>query len=294
MSIKVTMIIKKIFSKIARKTTGERIKIGNFNLYIGRDHNLPAVLDRYPEYGSNLVRLAKIVSSKYQPLSIFDIGANVGDTAAVLLNDNKDYEIICVEGDEKYLNILKSNFENNKAISIEEAFLGDKNQTLNVEVNRKGGTLRLNAFKENKNNTVEIITLDSLIKRNSKCKNAKLLKIDTDGYDNQIIRGADVFLKETKPVIYFEYDCNLLKENKENGLEIFDVLKKYGYQDLVFFDNYGRFLVSVSIDEKAIIKQLDRYIGNRKGAFAFYDIIAFHTEDTDIARLFIEQEEKAN
>lgn len=284
-------LIKKIKDKIIRQTIGGYLQIGNFKLKIFRGQNLPFVLDQYPDYGQNLVRLAKTIAIKYQPLKIFDVGGNIGDTIAMLLSSNLDYKIFSIEGDYKYLKILRQNFGDNKSVHIYNNFLGDQNKTISRSVNRTGGTLKIDP--QESHDTINLITLDTLTEKDPSGRGAKLLKIDTDGYDNQILRGAKSYLGEIKPVIYFEYDNKFLKENGEEGLDIFPYLQELGYQTLVFFDNYGRFLVSTETDQKETLSQLDNYISDRKGAFAYYDIVAFHRQDTELAQSFIKSEEKS-
>ena len=279
----------KLLNKIIYKTIGGKIKIGNFNLKLYRNHSLPFILDKYPKYGANLVRLAKSVCNKHKTLKIFDIGGNIGDTIAMLLSDNANYKILSVEGDDIYSKVLSSNFKNNRSVHIYKNFLGSKNETINRSTSRDRGTLKISSTNNYKN-TIEITTLDSLIEKNYECEGAKLLKIDTDGYDNQILYGAKIYLTKIKPVIYFEYDNEFLKENGENGLDIFDYLEKLRYKTLIFFDNRGRFLISIDITNKRNLTQLDTYIKNREGSFAYYDIAVFHSEDNDIAESFIKEE----
>ena len=283
-------VLKKIINKIIRQTIGGHLQIGNFNLKIYRGQNLPFVLAKYPDYGQNLVRLAKIIEQKYSPLKIFDIGSNIGDTIAMLLSSNPDYKILSVEGDDKYLKILKQNFGDNKSVYIYNNFLGDQNKTINQSISRTGGTLKINPQESHE--IINLITLDTLLEKEPEKQEVKLLKIDTDGYDNQILRGAKSYLEKTKPVIYFEYDTKFLKENGENGLEIFSYLEVSGYQTVAFFDNYGRFLISLDITDKEKLQQLDHYINSRNGAFAYYDIVIFHQQDQDLAKSFISKEEK--
>jgi FkbM family methyltransferase len=280
-----------IIDKILNKTTNSRFRIGNFNIHISRGHSLPFVLQKYPDYGSNLVRLARTVNDKYDGLKIIDVGGNVGDTIAMLLSDNPDYEIYSVEGDKKYYNILCENFANNKSVRIYKNFLGDKDEIIQALADRNKGTLRLEHISTNKNfEEIKLITLDTFILENPSVAHSKLVKIDTDGYDNKIIRGAKNYFKKNKPVIYFEYDKKLLGENGEDSLKVFEFLKDIGYSSLVFFDNYGRFLISVNVDNIETIKQLDHYVTNQAGSFAYYDIVAFAAEDSDISRSFIDNE----
>lgn len=285
-------MIKKILNKIILKTIGGSVQLGNFFINVDRNQNLPSILRKYPDYGANLVRLAKVVATKYKPLKIFDVGGNIGDTIAMLLSDNPHYEIFSVEGDERYLKILFKNFGNNPFVHIYKNFLGEKDEVIFSSVSRAGGTLKINSKNEKKYSSIEIITIDSLISKNQESGDAKLIKIDTDGYDNQILRGSKRYLSTTKPIIYFEYDISFLKDNNEKGVDIFDYLSELGYQKLVFFDNYGRLLISTDVKEKRTINQLSRYVDGKNGAFAYYDVVVFHNKDLDIAESFIKTEEQ--
>lgn len=285
-------MMKNILNKIIWKTLGGSIKIGGFNVMIDRNQSLPFILEKYPDYGANIVRLARVVFGKYQTKKIIDVGGNIGDTIAMLLGDNPQYEIFSVEGDEKFYKILKKNFGAHKSVHLLKTFLGEKNEVIYSSVTRDGGTLKINSRGSVSKNAIEVITLDSLLEENNEAVSSRLIKIDTDGYDNKILRGAKKYLSETKPVIYFEYDSKFLKENGEIGVDIFEYLESLDYETVLFFDNYGRFLISVGTKDKEIIKQLDRYTDGRVGAFAYYDIVAFHRNDSDIAESFIKTEER--
>ena len=91
--------------------------------------------------------------------------------------------------------------------------------------------------------------------------------------------------------MFFEYDVTLLAKNNEGGLDIFDFLKSCGYETVLFYDNFGRFVTSTSLSNTKTINQLHRYCKGNKGAFAFFDIMAFHATDNKLAELFILSEE---
>jgi len=275
-----------------RKIKGGKMRVGDFELIIDQTHNLPYILDAYPDYGANLIRLARKISTKYKNLKIFDVGANIGDTIAMLLSDNPDYMIIGIEGDDHYFKLLSKNVGEHPNVILHKKFLGDTHGISYKETKRMGGTLRLKNGDTSNKKTTEFTTLDEFITGHPDYKSVKLLKIDTDGYDNQIIRGGEAYLAEAKPVIYFEYDKTFLSANGENGMDIFAFLKKHDYTDVIFFDNYGRFLLSTTINDEKLMRQLDRYIDERNGAFAYYDIVVFHRSDSDIARSFIADEER--
>ena len=161
----------KIINKIKRKTVGEKINLGKFTINLGRNHNLIPVMQDYPNYGINLVKIAKELRLKLgRNIKIVDVGANVGDTSAMLLSDY-DYDITCIEGDEKFVELLKKNIGD--YVKIIEAFVGEKQGVLTTGMNRANGTL---GFIKG-GDFVRIETLDNLI---DECD---LLKVDTDGFD---------------------------------------------------------------------------------------------------------------
>lgn len=92
-------------------------KLWNYKIKIPFSHNLPVVIISHKNYNTNLPRIAIYVNSKYPDSSIIDIGANVGDTAA-LLRSFTDYPITCVEGDTKFFDLLKSNTQQMKGIYL--------------------------------------------------------------------------------------------------------------------------------------------------------------------------------
>jgi hypothetical protein len=63
-------------------------------------------------------------------------------------------------------------------------------------------------------------------------------------------------------------------------------LEKYGYRSVIFFDNYGRFILLTTplSDQKDLIKQLTSHILTIiKASVGYYDICLFHENDTDLA-----------
>lgn len=289
---KLCRLIKNIYNHF-RRIFKYYVVIGNYKLLADPANSQPYIIKKYPEHGKALIRLAKTIKEKYGSLQIFDIGANFGDTAAMLLSEDKEYNIICIEGDEKPFAFLSTNFGRVQNVKMEKTFLDDKENITSKELEKTGGSLRLKQ-SNNGTNKVKFVTLDHLIKTNPSYKKTKLIKIDTDGYDFKIIRGAKQYIEEIKPILYFEYDSVFLSDNKENGVDIFPFLNNLGYQTFAFYDNYGRFLIALTFEAIRQIKQLDRYIQKRNGAFAYYDIVSFHKEDGEMAQSFISEEEKLN
>lgn len=269
-------------------------KVGNFELMMNADHTIIENIAHYPSYCANLPRLAQYVIKKYPEMNIIDIGANIGDGVA-LVRTQIHCPIICIEGDPEYFALLQKNLQQFRETDAFNVFLGEKESHMRVGTAKQGGTLQIKNPDQTSTTAngaaLEIMTLDSLAQtQQQKFSRAKILKIDTDGYDLKIIRGSINFLKQNKPVIFFEYDRSYLDAVNDDGLSIFNAIKELNYHSILFYDNYGRFLISTTLDQTEKIAQLDAYISQKKGAFPYYDLCVFHKTDDDIACQLINAE----
>ncbi len=109
----------------------------------------------------------------------------------------------------------------------------------------------------------------------------KMIKIDTDGYDLIILRGALKYLETSKPVLFFEYDPYFLQQQDDNGLSIFPILQKIGYQDIIIYDNIGALLLSCNVSDNKILEEIHAYYSGRGGKM-YCDLCVFHKEDKDV------------
>ena len=76
-----------------------------------------------------------------------------------------------------------------------------------------------------------ITSLDSILKKNK--KRVRLIKIDVDGYELEVLKSAEKTLKKEKPIIYFELAPYLYKEMGYTVDHLIKYIKKIEY---VFYD----------------------------------------------------------
>lgn len=265
-------------------------QVGKFNILMNKTHALPDYLKQFPHYSSNLPRLASKVKEKYQDLILIDIGANIGDTVA-LVRSISYCPIVCIEGDDFFFSILKKNITQFKNVHAFQFFLGEHDEKISGRTESIQGTLKIVPLNGNElKNNFQIITLDAFLNINSEFKSAKLLKVDTDGFDLMIIRGSKDYLTKTKPVLFFEYDNYLLADLQDDGISTLNLLKNMGYETAIFYDNFGRFLLSTELKNEQLIQQLHDYTKHKKSAFSYYDICLFHQQDNQLAQEFIKDE----
>lgn len=261
--------------------------IWNKEVKIPFSYNLPIILKLHKNYNSNLKRIVFYLSAKYHNLRIIDIGANIGDTVT-LLKSQADYEILCIEGDEFFYKILELNCKEYSNVTLVKEFLGEKEKEISAKLNSKLGTGNIKASDQSK---LRIRTLSNLLKEIPNFYSSKLLKVDTDGYDFKIIRGSQEFLEKTKPLIFIEFDPAFHKVYNENSEWIFDNLVVAGYTKVIFYDNFGDYLISLDISQRDKIAELINYFSNR-GSEKYCDLCFFHKEDEDIFAIAQKEEQE--
>ena len=85
-------------------------------------HRLPDYTAAGSDYGQNLVKVCRELSRVSTSLNILDVGANVGDSALQILSA-VDARILCVEGDDSYLEFLHINVGSDPRVEIEESLV---------------------------------------------------------------------------------------------------------------------------------------------------------------------------
>jgi len=255
------------------------LQVGDFYLKAPALHPLGVYMRKSPTYSRNFPRIVSLVSQTYPKPTIIDVGANIGDTVA-LVHSTIQCPMVCIEGDDFYFKLLQENIKQFKDVTAHKYILGDSD---GVSFGNLDTSLGSGMVKQSENSTIPINTLDYFVKKNPEYSSAKILKIDTDGFDGKILRGAKKYLTNSKPVLFFEFDHYLLKENGDNGLKILEDLEKNGYDKIFFYDNNGRLLVTTSLKEKCLISELYRYTYKKTGAFAYYDVCVFHKQDDTLA-----------
>jgi hypothetical protein len=168
--------------------------------------------------------------------------------------------------------------------------LGERTENLQVELDKGGWNTTL-VPSENSGQTLSLKTLDQVLSENNlNTRKLKLLKIDTEGFDTIILRGAHELIATQRPVIYFEYNRSNMDAIKEDGLTTLLSLQIAGYKKVVFFDNRGRYMLTTSLDQTELIRQLHYYADENDSEIAYYDVCLFHSDDADLEYAFIKGE----
>lgn len=256
-------------------------QIGQFQILIPISHELPFYLQQFPNYGWNVARLAAKLAIYLRGLAAIDIGANIGDTAA-MWRSMENFDILCIEGNPKFLPILRQNLTNiGTNIDCAGEFVGS-NSMVKLTLESNQGTARLIHSSAGASFTTR--SLPEILIDHPKFQSARLLKIDTDGFDIPILQNSLCWLEGAKPIIFFEYDPHLASLHLSSPLHIFSALGQIGYEDLIVYDNTGDYLLSTTCKNIDLIEEIHLFYSGRNGQM-YCDIAVF---PKDMAHFFLE------
>ncbi|WP_373544173.1 FkbM family methyltransferase [Chamaesiphon sp.] len=263
-------------------------QIGKYNILIQTDHALPGYQVNYPLYDRFLPFLvANTASSDWA----IDVGANVGDTLFAILDRKSDAKVLCIEGDDDFFELMKINIERNKALTqsaeIEASCYLVGTGNLKGSLAGVGGTKGLVLDNDIASETfaTKVLGLDEIIKKhNIGIDRIKLLKVDTDGFDFDVITSGKNLLSQQKPLIYFENQIS--NDSQRQGYEkMYELLRESGYTTFYVFDNFGALMLKTHSIEALDYLNTYMQFQNKQQATRtcyYYDILCAANDD-DIA-----------
>ena len=212
----------------------------NFIIY------LLSLFDRY-----NQKKILNYFKSKNLQYGIFfDVGAHKGETLKLFSNNFNIREFYCFEPSPINFEYLKKkNFKNIKNIKIFNFGLGDKESVLAfnqleesssstlVDINQDSNYYKkkqkiLNFFNLNRDKrkkiNVNMHCLSEFMKKESIDK-IDILKIDTEGYEYKVIKGAKEKIKNIQ-YIYFEHHFDDMLKKDYSFSDIHRYLTKNGFK----------------------------------------------------------------
>jgi len=180
--------------------------------YIGQR----VALDKYETYERKLM-LRQVNSGSI----VVDVGANIG--YYTLLLAQKCRKVYAIEPEKNNFEILAKNVAENNLDNV---------VLLNVAAGSRSETRRLVRDEDNfgnhrlssgKGNIVEVVKLDEILKDEQKID---LIKIDTQGWEPEVIMGAIKIIARDSPTLFLEYWPEGIKEAGLDGERMWKQLRK--------------------------------------------------------------------
>jgi FkbM family methyltransferase len=267
------------------------VKVGKFTVKINSKSGLKYCYEHCKDYGTQLSKLTYMLVGHYPHLQVIDIGANQGDSVA-LIKSGADVPVISIEGDDSLIEQFNGNTRQFSNISLIKSFLSEDTTEINCEHSNIGHNLTLVPAQKSKNSVLTKFTnIDTLYAASAINDNCKLLKIDTEGFDLKILRGSAVFLESVKPVVLFEMNRENLFFTEKDPFSIYQWLLARSYHMIIFYESDGRFMFSSNLNNERFLKQVYDYVDGRNAKIRYLDIVVFHKDDDQLANEFINTEE---
>jgi FkbM family methyltransferase len=264
--------------------------VGPFVISLPAGHALPAYRSRWRLYDEPLRLVAEGLRTLRDEISAIDVGANVGDSAA-LMNAGGRLPVLCIEGDPVYVSYLKRNAAAiGPHIAVEECFVDSREGFANPTqlVRGRGTTSAIRALDVPTAAGVPVRRLEQIIARHPSFDHADLIKLDTDGRDFEILLSHGRYLEQRKPVLFFEYALQFSNIAPDLSIQCVQMLLHIGYLRMIVFDNFGNRLLSTGSLET--FKDLNLYLlcNARYGTAVYYfDVCAISERDRELDALLL-------
>lgn len=275
-------VLQKIRSWIIAKfrDPGILTQINGIEMAMPISHDVPLYLVTHKFYDTAIIRLTQHIRNQYGYLKMIDVGANIGDTILLskIENDSQD-SFVAVEMSDKYYPYLQYNCRHFTNIQYVKAICVSHIENRQLTWVEYAGTAQLSEKKSNNisERDVKMTTVDQIVSEDTDNRPFNFLKVDTDGFDLDVLAGAHVTIKSHKPVILFECDDFGITDFNQKCLDFFHFLSTSGYSHLLFYDNYGILLTTLSCNDAMNILSLLQY--RERAAFRYFDIICmYHTD----------------
>ncbi len=163
---------------------------------------------------------------------VLDIGTNLGYTALRLAKKASEGMVIGFEPDPQNFalcqkNLAANNFSN---LHVHNVGLGAARKTAIMETRvsfNRGGNRINESIADGER--IEVHRLDDYY-NSLGVSRIDLMKIDVEGYELQILRGAEKVIREHRPKLFVEVDDNNLKDQGDSAELLIGFLKNLGYR----------------------------------------------------------------
>ncbi len=216
-------MIKSILKKVIRKT----------GITVHKTKYIPLGTDPYMDIHNHF---------KNQKLScIFDVGANTGQTIHRIKSSIFNPFIYAFEPIKDTFAELHSKFRDDPSVHLENIGFGlEKGElTIGIAKNSLWNSFKNlpNSVSDNLNETVKVETIDNYVTE-KKLKKINLLKIDVEGFEVEVLRGAQHALSTNQiDFIFCEVGINNADKHHTPFQEVLNLITPYNFKFVSFYDH---------------------------------------------------------
>ncbi len=271
-----------------------RVVVDGSELVMPLSHDLPIHRARHPEYSRNLGTVAAALHETRPGAPIVDVGANVGDSVAIIRAQVPNASILCIEGDVQFLPYLHHNVRGLTGVEVAPVYVRHsvESDAGTMTVVRVGGTASL--VEQAGEGSVDAVTTRSLaaiLADHPDFEHPGLLKLDTDGHDADILLLAESMLAEARPVVFFEFDPSMASDvGGADPHRALAMLARRGYRRALMFTNTGDLAGVLEVDAwESGVPIMSAEIGPG-WPVAYFDVCVFSPAHLDVADEVVRRE----
>ena len=239
-------------------------------LTVPLSHDLPWNRRHFRNYADNLFRVAAFVRRRDGGLRMADVGANVGDSYLITRPERGDRYLL-IEGAGRYFRLLMRNVGNDPGVTCVRALLSDRSSAEAGGMAVDGGNATVVTGAAGEGSAFD--TLDAVLRRHADLAPLNLVKVDVEGYDGRVLRGARATLSADAPVVLFEHHPRLIRAAGDDDCALFADLAALAYGPMIVYDNRGFLLGTLDPGDVARVAELASYARQQDGYY--FDVIAF-------------------
>ena len=202
------------------------------------------------EWDAALRPIVSTILTEDSPL-ICEVGSNLGASLLQILKAKPHARVISFEPSNRYRPLLIRNLRNAgfKQVEVYPFLVGrtrGKSWLYNNATTASVVSADYDGHQPRGRQFTNMTTLDDVFSNGGR---VDFIKVDTDGFDFEVLRGGEGTLMRDQPAIFFELEAHLL----ENARKDLVWLQGLGYRRFICLDYFGK-LVGVTTDlDQAIV-----------------------------------------
>jgi FkbM family methyltransferase len=196
--------------------------------------DLNDMVDWFNYFGFKELEREKLFSLLKADDVVIDVGANMGEfSLKVSRLVGNGGRVISFEPDPVNYQRLKTNFSFNPQLAarvkVHNVGLGEFPGTVNLSVVNESNRGMNRVVKDAVNfNSISINTLDNVLLPEQLTK-VDWIKIDVEGFEMNVLKGAEHTIQQFKPSLFIELDDKNLQEQNSSASELVNWLIERGY-----------------------------------------------------------------
>jgi FkbM family methyltransferase len=175
------------------------------------DSAIGAHIHRGQEWDA-ILRMITAVALREEEPTICEVGGNIGASLVQMLTAKPRAHALTFEPSARFRPFLKLNLElaGFKQVIVSSRLLGRRSDSLWLHNNATSASVVCTNYDGHQPRGAQLVDMTTLDETLRDQRRVDFIKIDTDGYDFEVLRGATATLRRDRPVLYFELAPYLL------------------------------------------------------------------------------------